>query len=202
MQRRWREGTQRQVEHRDHSSALLGTPSAAHLFVDHRPSTSREVYELCKVTRRTLALRTSPSSLHGRPIDPVKLNNGIPTRVWPARVRCHMVLDILPEAGETLRQEAVLVAEIRMELLRREVWSAIEHNDEFQQCRHLVVRAPLSVERPRSPAGAAATPECRAKPGSPQLIHSRAVANRTLRPKIQSHHSVEPDPARGATSEP
>ena len=63
-----------------------------------------------------------------------------------------MVLDILPEAGEALRQEAVLVAEIGMELLRREVWSAIEHNDEFQQCRHLVVRAPLSVERPRSPA--------------------------------------------------
>jgi len=54
-----------------------------------------------------------------------------------------MVLDILPEAGEALRQEAVLVAEIRMELLRREVWSAIELNDEFQQCRHLVVRAPL-----------------------------------------------------------
>src|SRR5712691_12485569 len=144
MQRRWRDGTQR----RD-----FGTPSAAHLFVDHRPSTSREVYELRKVTRRTLTLRTSPSSLHRWPIVPVKLNNRIPTRVWPARVRCHMVLDILPEAGEALRQEAVLVAEIRMELLRREVWSAIEHNDEFQQCRHLVVRAPLSVERPRSPAG-------------------------------------------------
>src|SRR5947209_236672 len=130
MQKRWREGTQR----RD-----FRTPSAAHLFDDHRPSTSREVYELRKVTRRTLTLRTSPSSLHGWPIIPVKLDNRIPTRVWPARVRCHMVLDILPEAGEAVRQEAVLVAEIGMELLRREVWSAIEHNDEFQQRRHLVV---------------------------------------------------------------
>src|SRR5947199_7660869 len=142
MQKRWREGTQR----RD-----CGTPSTAHLFVDHRPSTSREVYELRKVTRRTLTLRTSPSSLHGWPIVPVKLNNRIPARVWPARVRCHMVLDILPEAGEALRQKAVLVAEIGMELLRREVWSAIEHNDEFQQRRHLVVRAFKSVPDPASP---------------------------------------------------
>ena len=144
MQKRWREGTQR----RD-----FGTPSTAHLFADHRPSTSREVYELRKVTRRTLTLRTSPSSLHRWPIVPVKLDNRIPTRVWPARVRCHMVLDILPEAGEALRQEAVLVAEIGMELLRREVWSAIEHNDEFQQRRHLVVRAFKSVPDPAFPPG-------------------------------------------------
>src|SRR5438093_13022243 len=116
MQKRWREGTQR----RDHSSALLGTPSTAHLFADHRPSTSREVHELRKVTRRTLTLRTSPSSLHRWPIVPVKLNNRIPTRVWPARGLYHMVLDILPEALEAPHQEAVLVAEIAFERLRRQ----------------------------------------------------------------------------------
>src|SRR5256712_5061254 len=66
MQKRWREGTQRRVEHRDHPSALLGTPSAAHLFVDHRPSTSREVYELRKVTRRTLNAVGHLAQRHGK----------------------------------------------------------------------------------------------------------------------------------------
>src|SRR2546427_12175471 len=103
MQKGWREGTQR----RDHSSALLGTPSAAHLFVDYRPSTSREVYELGKVTRRTLTLRTSPSSLHGWPLLPVKLNTRIPARVLPASVQCHMVLHMLPQAGVALLQESL-----------------------------------------------------------------------------------------------
>src|SRR5260370_39403537 len=77
------------------------------LLVDNRPGALGKVSELLQMLGRRLALRRTPGGFHGCPVIPVKLDDGIPTRMFAAGVRGDVVLDVWPETRNTVRHQAV-----------------------------------------------------------------------------------------------